>query len=87
MQKTCSFLSNDILVSLHIYVLRATCYRLYMCQQLFIAAFPHSLLILKIYSICNVHYKFSVLAVNIGTQSICAVTKIISVVRVVRSRI
>jgi len=31
-------------------------------------AFRYSLPVLKIYSARNVHYKFSVLAVNIGTQ-------------------
>jgi len=32
------------------------------------AAFRYSLSVLKIYSIHNMHYRFSVLAVNIGTQ-------------------
>jgi len=32
------------------------------------AAFRYSLSVLKIYSIHNMHYRFSVLAVNIGTH-------------------
>jgi len=37
--------------------------------------FRYSLPVLKIYDTRYVHYKFSVLAVNIGTRSKCAVTK------------
>jgi len=39
-------------------------------------AFRYSLSILKIYSIHNMHYRFSVLAVNIGTQPKKIVTHI-----------
>lgn len=31
------------------------------------AAFPHSLSVLKIYNVCDINYKFSELIVNMGT--------------------
>jgi len=37
-------------------------------KQAIMAVLRYSLPVLKIYSLCHIYYRFSVLAVNIGTQ-------------------